>query len=83
MLCKIYKKGEKIKIFSEEMIWNLLHLTTKKKQNIKMKTKTKYKNKIMSKIITSTTGGISEINYKTSTTGGLRIVNYKLRPQEA
>ena len=43
MLCKIYKKGEKIKIFSEEMIWNLLHLTTKK-QNIKMKTKTKYKN---------------------------------------
>jgi len=31
----------------------------------------------MSKIITSTTGGISEVNYKNSTTGGLRIVNYK------
>ena len=31
----------------------------------------------MSKITTSTTGGISEVNYKTSTTGGLRNVNYK------
>ena len=31
----------------------------------------------MSKITTSTTGGISKVNYKTSTKGGLRFVNYR------